>query len=208
MELPLYVNGGLVRVRCPYCHFRDSKVTDSRASDDGIRRRRQCIACGERFTTMEAVQLSVVQVVKRDGRREDFNREKLLAGLRRASTKRAISMQQLDLVIAEIEARIAADGRAEVPSTLVGELAMDGLRKLDQIAYIRFASVYRSFADLESFKEVVVSLEEDAAAPGSSKSLQLALPVGDDAGLRPRLVDGADRTASNVKEIEPAGVAG
>ena len=174
-------------MRCPYCHFRDSKVTDSRANDDGIRRRRQCIACGERFTTVETVQLSAVQVIKKDGRREDFNREKLLAGLRKACSKRSISVAQLEFVADDIEARISADGRAEVPSPFVGELAMDALRKLDHIAYIRFASVYRAFTDIESLKEAVVALEEGRVASLEERDLQLPLPTGD-AEPRPRLL--------------------
>jgi transcriptional repressor NrdR len=175
-------------VRCPYCHFRDSKVTDSRANDDGIRRRRQCIACGERFTTVETVQLSAIQVVKKDGRREDFNREKLLAGLRKACSKRNISVAQLEVVVGDIEARIAADGRAEVPSPFVGELAMDSLRKLDHIAYIRFASVYRAFTDIESLKEAVIALEEGRVQTVDQRTLQLPLPGSEDADSRPRLL--------------------
>jgi transcriptional repressor NrdR len=176
-------------VRCPYCQFRDSKVTDSRANDDGIRRRRQCIACGERFTTVESVQLSAVQVIKKDGRREDFNREKLLAGLRKACSKRNVSVAQLEYVVAEIEARVAADGRAELPSPVVGELAMDALRKLDQIAYIRFASVYRAFTDIESLKEAVFALEEGRVASLEQRTLQLPLPgEPTDHELRTRLL--------------------
>ena len=172
-------------MRCPYCHFRDSKVTDSRANDDGIRRRRQCIACGERFTTVESVQLSAVQVIKKDGRREDFNREKLLGGLRKACSKRNISVAELELVVAEIEGRVAADGRPEVPSPFVGELAMDALRKLDHIAYIRFASVYRAFTDIESLKEAVIALEEGRIATLDERNLQLPLP-GEPDGREPR----------------------
>jgi transcriptional repressor NrdR len=151
-------------------------VTDSRASDDGsgIRRRRQCVACGERFTTAEAVQLATVQVVKRDGRREDFNRDKLVAGLRKACSKRNVSVAQLDIVASDIEARVLADGRAEVSSMDIGELAIDALRGLDHIAYIRFASVYRPFTDLASLKEAIVALEQPAAT--AEPGLQLALP--------------------------------
>jgi transcriptional repressor NrdR len=163
-------------VRCPYCHFRDSKVTDSRANDDGIRRRRQCISCGERFTTVETVQFSTVQLVKKDGRREDFNREKLLRGLRAACAKRNISVAQLEAVVAEIEARVMSDGRPEVPSQFVGELAMDALRRLDHIAYIRFASVYRAFTDIESLKQAVEALEEGRVPTVEERNLQLALP--------------------------------
>jgi len=163
-------------MRCPYCQYRDSKVTDSRANDDGIRRRRECISCGERFTTVETVQLSTVQVVKKDGRREDFNREKLLAGLRKACSKRTISVRQLEQLVAEIEVRAAADGRAEVAASLIGEMAMDGLRRLDHIAYIRFASVYRAFTDIESLKEAVESLESGRIVTLEERTLQLPLP--------------------------------
>lgn len=163
-------------VRCPYCHFRDSKVTDSRANDDGIRRRRQCIACGERFTTVEAVQFSTVQILKRDGRREEFSREKLLRGLRSACAKRNISVAQLEAIVSDIEARVNADGRPEIPSPVLGELAMDALRRLDHIAYIRFASVYRSFTDIESLKEAVEALESGRVPTQEERDLQLALP--------------------------------
>ncbi len=175
-------------MRCPFCHYRDSKVTDSRANDDGIRRRRQCISCGERFTTVETVQLSTVQVVKKDGRREDFSREKLLTGLRRACTKRNISVAQLEFLVSDIEAKIAADGRPEVPSPFVGELAMDGLRKLDHIAYIRFASVYRAFTDIESLKEAVEALESGRVPTLEERSLQLPFPDGEGDEAGPRLL--------------------
>ena len=161
-------------VRCPYCNFRDSRVTDSRTADEGIRRRRSCISCGERFTTFESVQLATVQVVKKDGRREPFNREKLLGGLRVACSKREISVTQLEYIVADIEARVG-DGRAEVASHHIGELAMDALRALDHIAYIRFASVYRSFADFETLKEAVLALEN--APEPAPRSLQLSLPA-------------------------------
>ena len=163
-------------MRCPFCHFRDSRVTDSRANDDGIRRRRQCIACGERFSTVEAVQFSTVQILKRDGRREEFSREKLLRGLRSACTKRNISVVQLDGIVAEIEAKVNADGRPEVPSQVLGELAMDSLRRLDHIAYIRFASVYRSFTDIESLKEAVEALEQGRVPTIEERELQLGFP--------------------------------
>lgn len=171
-------------MRCPYCHYRDSRVTDSRSTDDGIRRRRQCIRCGERFTTVEVVQVSTVQIVKRDGRREEFSREKLLRGLRAACAKRSISVAQLEAIVAEIEAKVQADGRAEVPSQVVGELAMDALRKMDHIAYIRFASVYRSFADIESLKEAVEQLEQGRVPTFEERTLQLSLPEPEPTDLR------------------------
>ena len=175
-------------MRCPYCHFRDSRVTDSRANDDGIRRRRQCTSCGERFTTTESVQLSTVQIVKKDGRREDWNRDKLLAGIRTSCSKRSISVAQLEVMVGDIEARVMADGRAEVPSTFVGEVAMDVLRKTDHIAYIRFASVYRAFADIESLKEAVTALEEGRVPTVEEKTLQLPLLGSDEKPGRPRLL--------------------
>ncbi len=188
-------------MRCPYCHFRDSKVTDSRANDDGIRRRRQCISCGERFTTLETVQLSTVQIIKKDGRREDFNREKLLAGLRKACEKRSISIGELESMTAEIEAKIAADGRQEVPSQVVGELAMDALRKLDHIAYIRFASVYRAFTDIASLKEALEALEQGRVPTVDERSLQLPLLApGDERSGRARLLQDVEsrRLAESV----------
>jgi transcriptional repressor NrdR len=147
--------------------------------------------CGERFTTTETVQLSTVQIVKKDGRREDFNREKLLAGLRKACEKRNVAAAQLDEVVAEIEARVMADGRAEVPSQVVGELAMDALRRLDHIAYIRFASVYRAFTDIESLKEAVTALEEGRVPSVEAQSLQLPLlGEGEARPARARIVGG------------------
>lgn len=183
-------------MRCPYCRTRDSRVTDSRATDDGIRRRRQCVVCGERFTTFETVQLSAVQIIKKDGRREDFNREKLLAGLRKACAKREISVAELEGVVSDIEARITSGSQPEVPSTLIGEMAMDALRKLDHIAYIRFASVYRPFTDLGALREAVTALEEGRIPSVEERSLQLALPV-DEAGVAP--------PARLVRDIRAAG---
>jgi len=185
-------------MRCPYCQSRDSRVTDSRANDDGIRRRRVCTTCGEKYTTYECVQLATVAVIKRDGRREDFVREKLLAGLRKACGKRNVSVAQLELAVAEIEAAITADGRAEVSATRLGELAMDALRRLDHIAYIRFASVYRPFADLASLKEAVIALESAPVEPGS---VQLSLPATEE--RRPRIL--RDVSAQAAPEAVGAG---
>lgn len=172
-------------MRCPFCQARDSRVTDSRSTDDGIRRRRECTVCGERFSTMEMPQHSTVQVVKKDGRREEFSREKLMGGLRRACTKRPVSVAELEAVVADIESRIMADSRAEVPSSVVGELAMEHLRDLDHIAYIRFASVYRSFSDLDSLKQALTALEEGRVPGIEERTLQLPLI---DAGDSPVLL--------------------
>jgi transcriptional repressor NrdR len=174
-------------------------VTDSRAADDGIRRRRQCIACGERFSTYETVQLSTVQIVKRDGRREEFNREKLLSGLRKACAKRNVAVAQIEAAVNDIEAQIAAENAAEIPSTWLGELAMDALRKLDHIAYIRFASVYRPFTDIESLKDAVAALEEGRIATPEQRTLQLPLPDETPAKPRSRQIAGIEnRSVSSV----------
>lgn len=168
-------------MRCPYCHSESSRVTDSRGSGNAVRRRRECADCGERFTTLETVLRSTVQVVKKDGRREDFDREKLLAGLRAACAKRNVSADQLDAVVAGIEGRVTSDGRREAPSTVIGEFAVEALREIDHIAYIRFASVYRAFADLDSLKDALQALDE-GRDPAARDTQQLALPGdGDDA---------------------------
>jgi len=137
---------------------------------------------------VETVQLSTVQLVKKDGRREDFNREKLLRGLRAACSKRNISVAQLEALVAEIETKVTADGRPEIPSEFVGELAMDALRRLDHIAYIRFASVYRAFTDIESLKEAVEALEAGRVPTAEERSLQLSLPDVPDEPRGPRLL--------------------
>ncbi len=168
-------------MRCPYCHSESSRVTDSRGTGNAVRRRRECADCGERFTTLETVLRSAVQVVKKDGRREDFDREKLLAGLRSACAKRSVSADQLDAVVADIEGRVTRDGRLEVPSTVIGELAVDALRRIDHIAYIRFASVYRAFADLDSLKDALHALDEGQGPSARDSTQQLALPR-DEAG--------------------------
>jgi len=133
------------------------------------------MSCGERFTTVEMPQLSTIQIVKKDGRREPFERQKLLAGLRRATSKRAISTAELEDIVSEIEAKVISDGRAEVPSSVVGELAMDHLRALDHIAYIRFASVYKSFADLDTLKDALAALEQGRIPTAEERSLHLPL---------------------------------
>jgi len=192
-------------VRCPFCGHRDTRVTDSRANDDGIRRRRHCVACGERFTTVELVQRSAVQVIKKDGRREDFRREKLAAGLRKACEKRQIGVAEIEEIVAEIEARVAADSRPEVPSSFVGELAMDALRRLDHIAYIRFASVYRAFSDIESLKEAIAAVEEGRVPTFDERNLQLPLLAEAAEASRPRLLDnGAQAGAAGTEKPHEA----
>jgi transcriptional repressor NrdR len=162
-------------MHCPYCGFEDTKVIDSRDSEEGIRRRRECLACGERFTTFERVQTVGLQVVKKDGRREDFSREKLLLGIRRACEKRPLPVGAIEAVVDDIEATLQAQGKAEVPSSLIGELVMDHLRDLDHIAYIRFASVYRAFADIESLQEELESLSGTSLREATRLAGQLTL---------------------------------
>lgn len=140
-------------MRCPFCNCDDTKVTDSRATDDGkaIRRRRECLACGKRFTTYEMVEEVPLVVIKKNGMRELFDRNKILNGLLRASNKRTIFRKQLEDVVTSVERTIRNSLAQEVESVRIGELVLDELRHIDEVAYIRFASVYREFADLDSF---------------------------------------------------------
>ncbi len=140
-------------MRCPFCNCDDTKVTDSRATDDGkaIRRRRECLACGKRFTTYDMVEEVPLVVIKKNGMRELFDRNKILNGLLRASNKRTISRKQLEDVVTSVERTIRNSLAQEVESVRIGELVLDELRHIDEVAYIRFASVYREFADLDSF---------------------------------------------------------
>jgi transcriptional repressor NrdR len=147
-------------MRCPQCGGRESRVVDSRDLDDAatIRRRRECGACSFRFTTYERVEAARLVVVKRNGTRQEFDRDKLASGLRKALTRRPVPEGAADQAADEIEAVLRASGNSEVPSSRVGQLAMEKLRAIDQIAYIRFASVYESFEDLEDLKREVDSL--------------------------------------------------
>jgi transcriptional repressor NrdR len=143
---------------CPVCRVGETRVVDSRDDESAVRRRRECLACRQRFTTYERIEAARLFIVKKDGRREPYSRDKVLAGLRRACEKRPVSedsMQEIaDGVLRELHAR----GDNEYPSTLIGELLMDALKKLDKVAYIRFASVYRSFEDLSSFQAEIAEL--------------------------------------------------
>lgn len=144
-------------MKCPYCSQPESKVVDSRDSDTGeaIRRRRECLVCHKRFTTYERVEGVPLWVVKKDGRREEFNRQKLLGGLVNASTKRDIASVQLEAIIDETENALRSRNVTEVRSREIGEMVMQQLRTLDEIAYVRFASVYRSFKDVEQMRATI-----------------------------------------------------
>jgi transcriptional repressor NrdR len=153
-------------VRCPFCQARDSRVLDSReqGAGDAIRRRRECLSCHRRYTTHERVEGGGLMVVKRDGRREEFSDAKLRQKMRVALTKRAVPEARVDAAIQRIEGELLAAGQPEVPSTLVGDLVLRELRGLDEVAYIRFASVYRSFADIDELHREIEQLRRPARA--------------------------------------------
>ncbi|WP_448215672.1 transcriptional regulator NrdR [Endozoicomonas sp. 2B-B] len=148
-------------MHCPFCNAVDTKVIDSRLVADGnqVRRRRECLTCSERFTTYEMAELLIPRLVKRDGSREPFNEEKLRAGISKALEKRPVSMEQIEESVNRIKHRLRATGEREIKSLVLGEEVMRVLRELDEIAYIRFASVYRHFKDLNEFREEIERLE-------------------------------------------------
>jgi transcriptional repressor NrdR len=148
-------------MRCPKCGCQDDKVIDSRASREGatIRRRRQCVSCGYRFTTYEEIQREGLAVLKRDGRREEFSREKLLSGLRKACQKRPISPRVIEDLVERIVNEVTDKYEREVPAEFIGKLVMEGLRQTDEVAYVRFASVYRRFQEATDFVQEVKKLE-------------------------------------------------
>ena len=151
-------------MQCPFCGADDTKVIDSRlvAEGDQVRRRRECVSCTERFTTYETAELVMPKLVKSNGKREPFNEEKMRAGILRALEKRPVSAEQIEAIIAHIKHKLRATGEREVPSRMVGEAVMEQLRQVDQVAFVRFASVYRSFQDLEEFRAEIDKL----SAPG------------------------------------------
>jgi transcriptional repressor NrdR len=150
-------------MRCPKCGNQDDKVIDSRASKEGstIRRRRECIGCGHRFTTYEEIEHEGLVVVKRDGRREQFSKEKLLSGVRKACQKRPISPKAIEDLVEKIVDEITDKYDGEVPGMAIGERVMEGLRELDEVAYVRFASVYRRFQEATEFVQAVKQMEKE-----------------------------------------------
>ena len=148
---------------CPFCGADDTKVIDSRLVADGgqVRRRRECVNCRERFTTYEAAELVLPRVIKQDCSREPFDDEKLRSGLQRALEKRPVAVAAVESELGQIKNRLRATGEREIDSRAVGELVMEALKRLDQVAYVRFASVYRSFEDLSEFRDAIASLEAD-----------------------------------------------
>ena len=147
-------------MHCPHCRHEDSKVIDSRDSGDGIRRRRECLECERRFTTYERVQTRDLMVIKRDGRREDFDRDKLLLGITKACAKRPLQTGTIEKIVHETETAVSDSGRQEISVEAIGQLVMERLKNLDRVAYIRYASIYRDFKDVETFKEEIDSLLE------------------------------------------------
>ncbi|MEJ2045497.1 MAG: transcriptional regulator NrdR [Reinekea sp.] len=150
-------------MHCPFCNAQDTKVIDSRLVAEGeqVRRRRECGACGERFTTYETAELVMPRIVKQNGNREPFDEQKLRSGLQRALEKRPVSIEDIEAAITRIKQALRAIGEREVPSRKLGDYVMDELKELDQVAYVRFASVYRRFQDLNEFRSEIDRLERD-----------------------------------------------
>ena len=164
-------------MHCPFCQHTDTRVIDSRVSEDGatIRRRRECEACGERFSTLENIEIKLPAVIKSDGRRDTFDARKLRAGFDRALQKRPVSEEQIEAAVRAVIHAIRMSGEREIASRRIGEFVMNELRKLDHVGYVRFASVYRSFEDVADFREELDRLERDLP-PGAG---QLSLLGGD-----------------------------
>jgi transcriptional repressor NrdR len=156
-------------MKCPHCGWTESRVTDSRDQGGTIHRRRKCERCSQRFSTVERVVLAELTVIKRDGRREPFKGDKLMEGLRRAAQKRPIPVGQLEAIVDEIEAEVQKLGQMEIPTGVIGEMVMERLRRLDDIAYIRFASVYRSYPDLLAMRQELDQLLHASERGGNGK---------------------------------------
>ena len=164
-------------MQCPFCNDSDTRVIDSRLAGEGdsVRRRRECQACKERFTTFETAELNLPRVIKSDGVREPFWEEKLSAGFLRALEKRPVNSEDIDAAMSRIKKRLLSLGEREIPSMKIGELVMEELQDLDHVAYVRFASVYKSFEDISEFRDVIDALESD----DKKELLALTSAVGD-----------------------------
>ena len=191
-------------MRCPECNHPESKVTDSRESAEGVRRRRECLLCGHRFTTMERSQALSLQVIKRDGSREEFARDKVRDGVMRACARRPVTLESIERLVDGVERDCRRAWRTEAPTTLIGQMVMDRLRALDRVAYLRFASVYRNFQDVESFvQEAQRLLDEEREATlvrlgrrpavESPVEAQLPLPLNGNGGRPARRARAAKR---------------
>lgn len=166
-------------MRCPFCSADETRVIDSRLSDDGgsVRRRRECEVCRERFTTFERAELKMPQIIKSDNRRETYSEDKLRGGMTRALEKRPVDAAAIEKAVGRIRHKLLTCGERELPSRTIGEWVMDELKDLDAVAYVRFASVYRSFQDLEAFREEVQRLQNEPTADQRDKQLKL-IPDG------------------------------
>ena len=166
-------------MHCPFCQHEDTRVIDSRVSEDGstIRRRRECEQCEERFNTFETAELKLPALVKSDGRREGFDERKLRTGFERALQKRPVSGEQVDVAVRNVIHALRMTGEREIPSRRLGVLVMDELKKLDQVAYVRFASVYRRFEDVADFREEIERLERDLPGMATEQLPLLGEPV-------------------------------
>ena len=155
-------------MHCPFCQHTDTRVIDSRVSEDGatIRRRRECEACGERFSTLETIELKLPAIIKSDGRRENFDARKLRAGFDRALQKPAVSEEKIEAAVRAVVHQLRMTTEREIASRRIGEFVMDELRKLDHVGYVRFASVYRAFEDVADFREEIEMLERDLPGDG------------------------------------------
>lgn len=160
-------------MKCPYCNYHDSKVIDSRSVNDAIRRRRECLQCDARFTTYERLQTASLMVIKKDSRHEEFNRDKLMKGISMACAKRPVDQETIEQMVDEIELQLRKSGAVEVPASIIGDIVMERLRKLDGIAYIRFASVYRNFADMDDVRAEAEAYANQAPLQNSTAQLQL-----------------------------------
>jgi len=160
-------------MKCPYCSFEESHVVDSRDTENGIRRRRECLKCTARFTTYERPQPVTLFVIKKDERREEFNKTKLLSGIRKACEKRPLPTGAVEKAANDIENELYVAGKPEILSSTIGDMVMDKLRQLDSVAYIRFASVYRDFTDIADVKQAIDSLLSHTPPPNG----QLTLPI-------------------------------
>ncbi|KEQ25669.1 transcriptional regulator NrdR [Paenibacillus tyrfis] len=160
-------------MKCPYCDYSGTKVLDSRAANENksIRRRRECEKCQKRFTTFEMVEETPLIVIKKDGSREEFNREKMLRGLIRACEKRPVSVERLEMIVSEVEKQIRTTAHAEVDSREIGEIVMSELYPVDEVAYIRFASVYRQFKDIDMFMKELTELLSKHQTGGEANKL-------------------------------------
>lgn len=165
-------------MRCPFCGADDTRVVDSRLANEGdqVRRRRRCVACDERFTTYEVAELTMPRVIKSNAAREPFNDDKLRGGIMRALEKRPVSIEKIEAALGHIRKKILISGEREVASSLVGELVMEELRQLDEVAYIRFASVYRRFNDIEEFRSMIEHLESDPSPEQRRRQIDLLSP--------------------------------